>query len=213
MPIGELRPLPTKQAYAIWHITESEEELQQLLATTIDQTAYTAISHPIKRKEWLATRLAYQYLCQAMLMPCYPIQKNIYGRPYIETTQETKHTHISLSHCFPFAGAMLSKHTPIGIDIEIPTPKLLRIQSKYLTPTEIVDSNEDIEKLCIYWCAKEAIYKAYTLGDYPSLLFIQIKPFMKALQGKLEGYTPSGQEYIVHYAIHEEYVLTWCQEK
>jgi phosphopantetheinyl transferase len=210
MPLDQLVTISNNQAYAIWHIQESEEALlQQLHPAPADTALYTTFRHPIKRKEWLAARLAYQLLCQEMNIPDAPIRKDLHGRPYLGDD----HIHISLSHCFPFAGAILSKYIPIGIDIEIPTPKLLDIQAKYLSPAEGADSNQDIEKLCIYWCAKEAIYKAYTHTHYPSLSFIQIEPFSKALQGNLIGNTPSGHQYLVHYQITASYVLAWCEEQ
>lgn len=208
MPLYQLVTISNNQAYAIWHIQESEEELlQQLHSKSADTALYTTFRHPIKRKEWLAARLAYQFLCQKMSIPYVLIEKDVHGRPYVGDDQ----VHITLSHCFPFAGAMLSKHIPIGIDIEIPTTKLLDIQAKYLTPAEIANSNQDLEKLCIYWCAKEAIYKAYTHSHYPSLSFIQIEPFIKASQGNLIGNTPSGYRYLVHYQITVSYVLAWCE--
>lgn len=210
MPLEKFVAVNNNQAYAIWHIQESEGTLlQQLHTNSADIALYTTFRHPTKRIEWLAARLAYQRLCQEVNIPDVPIRKGLHGRPYVGDS----HVHISLSHCFPFAGAILSKYLPIGIDIEIPTPKLLSIQSKYLTSAEIADSNQDIEKLCIYWCAKEAIYKAYTHAHYPSLSFIQIEPFIKALQGNLVGHTPSGHQYLVHYQITASYILAWCQEQ
>jgi phosphopantetheinyl transferase len=200
-------------AYAVWRITESEEELRQLLATTIDPGLCNVISHPIKRKEWLATRLAYQYLCKRMDIHCYPIHKNTYGKPYLAGDHTTSPLYVSLSHSFPFVAAILSTQTPIGIDIQRPNSKLLRIQNKYLSPAEIVDSYASIEKLCIYWCAKEAIYKAY-VHTYPfPLSYIHIPSFIQALQGTIEGQTPDGYQYMVYYTLQKDYILTWCQEK
>jgi 4'-phosphopantetheinyl transferase EntD len=210
MPLDELVAINDNLAYAIWHIQESEEALlQELHANPVDSALYTTFRHPIKRIEWLAARLAYQRLCQEMDIPYEPIRKGLYDRPYIGDG----HMHMSLSHCFPFAGAALSKHTPVGIDIEITSPKLINVQSKYLTPIEIADSNQDLEKLCIYWCAKEAVYKAYTHVHYSSLLFIQIEPFSKALRGSLIGHTPSGHHYLIHYQITARYILAWCKEQ
>ncbi len=210
MPLYQLVTINNNQAYAIWHIQEPEEALlQQLHAKSADMALYTTFRHPTKRIEWLAARLSYQLLCQEMNIPDAPIEKDVRGRPYLGDD----HVHISLSHCFPFAGAILSKHIPVGLDIEIPTTKLLDIQAKYLNLAEIADSSQDIEKLCVYWCAKEAIYKAYTHSHYPSLSFIQIEPFIKASQGNLIGNAPSGHRYIVHYQITASYVLAWCEEQ
>ena len=102
MPLEQFVPINSQQAYAIWHMQESETViLQQLDKQFADTMVYTAFKHPIKRIEWLAARLAYQSLCQAMNIPCLPIQKSLHGRPYIGNGQ----LHISLSRCFPFVGA------------------------------------------------------------------------------------------------------------
>lgn len=210
MPLEELVAIHNNQAYAIWHIQESESTLlEQLQIKSADTRLYTTFRDAIKRREWLAARLVYQQLCQEVQMPYLPIHKGLYGRPYLADV----HAHISLSHCFPFAGVILSKHIPVGIDIQIPTPQLLAIQSKYLTLAEIADSKQDIEKLCIYWCAKEAIYKAYTHAHYPSLSFSHIESFSKSSAGQLIGKTPSGHQYVVHYRITPSYVLAWCEEQ
>lgn len=210
MPCEAFVRCSPQQGYVVWRITESEAVLRQRMATTLDLASCNAISHPIKRKEWLATRLAYQYLCQTMKLPCAPIQKDNAGRPYVEASTAKPPPYISLSHSFPFAAAMLSSNQPIGLDIEKPTSKLLRIAAKYLTPTEIVDCNADLEKHCIYWSAKEAIYKAYAHSQSLDLSSIQIHPFIKAGAGALQGYTPYGHQYTVQYFLHQEYVLTWC---
>lgn len=213
MPLEALVPVNTHQTYAIWHITESEETLRKLLATNINIAPCNAITHPRKRREWLATRLAYQHLCEEIDVPFLPMHKNSHGRPYVEVALQAKqHFYISLSHSFPFAGAIISTDTPIGIDIEKLTDRLLRIQAKYLTPTEIMDCNADITKSCIYWSAKEAIYKAYIHAPSLALSSIQVLPFIQAETGALQGYTPSGHQYIVHYTIHQDYVLTWGKE-
>lgn len=208
MPLEQFVPINGNQVYVIWHIQESEDELlQQLHISSAETALYSAFRNPIKRIEWLAARLAYQRLCEEMNIPYAPIQKDSHGRPCIADV------HISLSHCFPFAGAILSKYMPVGIDIEIPTPQFLGVQSKYLTSAEIANSNQDIEKLCIYWCAKEVIYKAYIHNHYPSLSFIQIETFTKSSSGNLIGNTLSGHQYVVHYQITPRYVLAWCEEQ
>ena len=45
--------------------------------------------------------------------------------------------HFSISHCGNYAAAIVSSTQRVGIDIEIPTPKVLRITHKYLHPDEL----------------------------------------------------------------------------
>lgn len=205
MPLYQLNYINNQYGYLVWHIEESEEELLAKLSLE-EQAVYSSFLHPKKRLEWLASRLAYQELCNYIQAPYIPIGKDQNGRPYLVDSN----VHISISHCFPFAVAAISQQTPIGIDIQIPNYKLKVIKEKYFNKSEIENSNQDLEKLCICWCAKEAIYKAY---GHKALSFqaINLAPFEKQKQGTIHAYVLATHHYIVEYQVNSCYVLAWCQ--
>ena len=188
---------------------ESEQELFNKLAPTpAEVRLYDHFKHPKRRLEWLATRLAYQLLCKEMSLPHSPILKEVTGRPYLGTDK----IHISLSHCFPFVVAIISQNSPIGIDIQLPVPALgsISVQKRYLNNIEIKDSGQDIDKLCIYWSAKEAIYKAHGQQKL-SAQSISIQAFKKSNQGIIYAQVLGKYLYQIHYYIHPSYILAWCQ--
>jgi phosphopantetheinyl transferase len=206
MPIHEVNHLNTQQAYLVWNIKESEEELLTQFKPTLTKAELSTFKNNKRRLEWLASRIAYKKLCQQLDIPCNSILKDGNGRPY----PSNKNHYISLSHCFPYAVAALSQHTPIGIDIQIPHIKLQFVQEKYLNKSEIEEIHQDLEKLCIYWCAKEAIYKAHHQNGL-SFRAISIKSFEKAKQGTTYAQIRDRHTYLVNYYLESPYTLVWCQ--
>jgi 4'-phosphopantetheinyl transferase EntD len=57
--------------------------------------------------------------------------------------------------------AAIHLHKPLGIDLEKITERLHIIKHKFLTDSERENANDELEKLCIYWSAKESLYKLY----------------------------------------------------
>jgi phosphopantetheinyl transferase len=206
MPVYKLNYTNNPYGYLVWYIKESEEELLSKIRLSLEEQAmYSSLGHFKKRLEWLASRIAYQSLCAHLQIPSIPICKDQNGRPYLAGSK----THISISHCFPFAVVAMGQCTSVGIDIQIPNYKLETTKEKYLSKLEIENSNQDLEKLCICWCAKEAIYKAYGHKGL-SLQSINLAPFKKLKRGIIPAKVLSRYHYTVHYCIDFNYILAWC---
>lgn len=207
MPVHQLKYISSNQAYLIWKIQESETELLNTYARMPEENKlYEGITHPRKRLEWLSARIAYQLLCSEMDIAYSPILKDINGRPYLANEK----LHVSISHSFPYVTIGISHYKRIGIDIQVPTPKLKAIKSKFLNKKELENTNGDLIKLCIYWCAKEAVYKAYGKKGL-SFLEININSFNKSTQGSIYAQLPGKDTYLIHYWVISSYVLAWCQ--
>lgn len=145
-------------SWAIWKITESESELLLLANLNSEEKAeYDQIRHPNKRMEYLAGRLVLRKVVEQRNKTYHGIFKDDCGKPFLNKHAEA----ISMSHSFPLAGAIIHKEQQAGIDIERPQPKLFRIAHKFLTEEELNLPGTDENTLCIYWCAKEALYKIY----------------------------------------------------
>jgi len=85
------------------------------------------------------------------------------GKPYL-----TDGRHISITH-FDRRAALAVAPFPIGLDGEIPDPRLLRVRHKFLHPDEYKHHNPDnLAFLTRIWTAKEAVYK---LVGRPGLSF------------------------------------------
>ncbi len=134
------------------------------------------------------------------------------GKPFL--TNESKH--ISISHSHDKLAIIVNEKEATGIDIELIRDKVLKIKHKFLSQSELADSNDNIEKLLIYWAAKETLYKIYGLKEVDFIEHLFVKPFTKHNLGtiigeiKLPNFTES---FDLNYQILEDYVLVYALNK
>lgn len=141
----------------IWEITESLEDLGQGLIIHPDEWEdYYTISHPQKQLEWLTGRRAMQTLIESQYWPYEGMMKDQYGKPFLRN----RVAEISLTHTARYI-VVASHISSIGVDLERVAPKIARIASKFLSTSEYQAASIDLDlnTLCTYWCAKEALYK------------------------------------------------------
>ena len=125
MPLFYQHNINETTKLAIWKI---EEEAYFFLEQVPLQRE---ITHPHKRLQHLAGRYLLRFL-----FPDFPFEEILIAdthKPYLPEEQY----HFSISHCGNYAAAIVSSTQRVGIDIEIPTPKVLRITHKYLHPEEL----------------------------------------------------------------------------
>jgi phosphopantetheinyl transferase (holo-ACP synthase) len=137
------------------------------------------------------------------------IGKNQDGKPEVEN----KPLHVSLSHTTGLAGAIVSEGHQVGMDIEWLNPKIERIAAKFLTSQELDMPEADrLERLILYWSAKEAMYKLYAKRKLEFKTQLLIAPFELAAEGVLQGsiiapgYDWQGE---VHYRFFANNVVTY----
>lgn len=194
-------PVPDQASgqWALWQIAETEAELlAQINPAYFAMEELATIQVAQRRQEWLACRLALQSLLPAL--PVGRLKKNEAGRPYLSAGG----WHVSLSHAYPFAAAVVHPLLPVGIDVEKPREQLHRIKHKFLSPAEQVWAGEDVEQLCLLWAAKEALYK---LNGQPGLHFardMHIGPEDES--GQLQALL-KGNSYALHYSWHNGLLL------
>lgn len=138
--------------FGIWHITESERELETLSGCT----APTRLTNSSRRLEYLAIRA----LAIAMSLDPENIDYLPSGKPYLKGDTRT----ISFSHTKNHAAIIVGRNPLIGIDIEQRTQRVERVRHKFMHPLEeatLEESNLDMTTgLLVHWCAKEAAFKA-----------------------------------------------------
>lgn len=185
----------------LWHITESEEELFQALALPVPQN----ITHPVKRCEWLASRLLAKTLLQPHGLPFNGIVHNENNKPLLIGSGPA----VSLTHSSPYVAVQLAE-TEVGIDLEKPKEKLRHVAPRFLSKEEFAHANNDLTALCIYWCAKEAIYKWYSHGGLNFANEIFIEEFVPAKNGMLHAVVkPLQKKLRLQYVVYDEYVLAF----
>ncbi|HIF49227.1 MAG TPA: 4'-phosphopantetheinyl transferase superfamily protein [Cytophagales bacterium] len=141
---------PNKNSIVIiWKINESLSALQNMTKEKSN------IKNIIKRKEFYASRILIENLCKSFNIRYYGIIKNDSGKPYLKNRTEN----ISISHSFPYVAGILNEEKKCGIDIEKIQKKILKINHKFLSKSELNKVKKNTKKNTIYWTAKESLYK------------------------------------------------------
>ncbi len=180
MPLEKIETSGNR-TWGVWRIDEAEHTLA--IPTAPFEKLSDTITHPIKRLEWLAGRILVKRLAEELLIEYKGITKDDFGKPFLvgSTCQ------VALTHAYPYVAALLDKATPVGIDIEQPKTKLLKIAPRVLCKNELYDAGADIIKHCIYWCAKETLIKVYGKKNLTLAKDLKIDPFNLANEGRIIG--------------------------
>jgi 4'-phosphopantetheinyl transferase len=174
MPVFKIFTLGEDCLWGIWKIEQQESMLLNSLTHFSYPDAFSAITHPKKKLEWLSSRLLMKALLENIGKPFFGIVNDGYGKPHLAQYNY----HVSLSHCGDFSTAILHKKKNVGIDIEFLKEKLRLVIRKFLSDIEIADIQSDLRKLCVYWCVKEVIYKLHGTRSISLKNNIYIHPFI-----------------------------------
>lgn len=205
MPVAKRQQLGQESAWALWLISESEQELS---FAAMESCPDDVIS-PQKRLEFLAGRTLVKSLSESIGIAYQGIRKDDHGKPFLKG-----HPHqISMSHSFPWVAAQIHASIPVGIDVEQPKPKLLTVAPRILSVEELNDAGENIVKHCIYWCAKEAMYKIYGKRGLHFNNQLNIEPFTLSTAGLLKGRISAERLHRVSlgYEVQQEFVFVYTQ--
>jgi phosphopantetheinyl transferase len=195
---------------AIWHITETADELYALLGTHRYDTQLAEKKNESRRAEWLAVRLLVKELFGSEAEVAY----HPTGRPYLKNST----THISISHTKGFAAVAYHHGAPLGMDIEYLYSRVERIASRFTTRAEAsyIDVHaEDVRQMyhLINWSAKETLYKLF---DSPSMAefkeVFHIASYVLAECGTMNATVCDVEKNMlaVSYRTFPEFVCTWA---
>ena len=161
-----------------------------------------------KKLQFLASRILLKHMTDKSFSN---IGYNEYGKPFIINSKKK----VSISHSYNYVAMIINEKDETGIDIELIKPKIKRIAEKFLCTDELenVGAENEIEKLYIYWGAKESLYKLY--GN-KNLLFKEnlfVEPFnYDAESGNIKA-TISIENYrrifSLHYQKVDKYMLVY----
>ena len=163
MPIFYQQDIDEDTKVGIWKIEEGEDFFLQKVIPQRN------VSHPHKKLQHLAGRYLLKYL-----FPDFPIELIRIAdtrKPFLEDEAY----HFSISHCGDYASVIVSPTKRVGVDSEIASDKLLRIQNKFLTLSELQLFNQPqtsnfkpqtISNLqtALAWSCKESVFKWYGFG-------------------------------------------------
>lgn len=189
--------------WGIWQIAEDESTLASALG---NEQVPADITNPLKRLEYLSVRLLLKTLLTEWSLPYNGLRKDKFGKPFLIDID----AHISLSHSYPYVAAILHRDKNVGIDLEQPKSKLLRIAPRVLSGEELADAGDDLTKHCIYWCAKESLVKIYGQKDLVFCDHLRVNPFELQPQGDIMGHIIANNTETpipLSYLVFESFVL------
>lgn len=191
---------------AVWKIEEPESFFLEKVPLSRE------ITHPAKRLQHLAGRYLLQYL-----FPDFPIrliQIADTRKPYLPKDP----FHFSISHCSNYAAAIVSTQKRVGIDVEQPTERILRVMKKFLSEEErslITPHNSDqlVKMGTLFWSVKEAMFKWYSHGEIDFIEHLHIRGLNEAHEntGTVSAQFTLHQSMAMTlpYRFWDDLVLTW----
>ena len=211
MAIAYRKQVDSDTEFALWKIEEKAEELYSQLQLDEHEMAYVEqLSLGKRHLHWLGVRV----LLRTMLNTSEYIDCKIdaHGKPYLVTIPY----HISLSHSFEYAAVMISKSSPVGIDIEQIREKVERIADKFMSPSEmeLIGDADRVRHLYAAWCAKEAVYKCFGQKEVSFANHISLEPFNFATEGTINAHLNKGAvslDYRVDYLQYEDYMIGYVK--
>jgi 4'-phosphopantetheinyl transferase len=180
MPLEKIVSEPGR-TWALWRIAEDEASLAERVAPW--EEVSETISNENKRQEWLAGRVLVKEIFGSMSLDFKGITKDQYGKPFPNGYDY----HLSLSHSYPHVAALVDQQEAVGIDLEQPKEKLLRIAHRILHPEELVNAGGDLVKHTVYWCAKETLVKVHGQKNLVFAENLIIDPFKLEPEGNIHG--------------------------
>lgn len=158
MPEHLFKTYNNEVSVLVWEITESKEELlTQLPSSIIYDEVYLQIQVSHLQTEFLVGRLITSLICEYLDIDYQGITKDEHGKPHLTNSA----WEMSLTHSKSFVSVAVHPSKPLGIDIEKPSKKLMRIMPRLFSVAENEMVGNDLIKMSWFWSAKEALYKLY----------------------------------------------------
>ena len=202
MPIFFQQKINESTRLGVWKIEETEEFFKGNVPLHRDLT------HPHKRLQHLAGRLLLQFLFPDF--PYHLIEIADTRKPFLPDEQY----HFSISHCGDYAAAIVSSDKRVGIDVEIPVEKILKIQDKFLSKEEksqytVGLPTNDSRLPTLLWSAKESVFKWYGDGVVDFREHIQLKALHEGNETIDCFFSKSNTELTIHYRQFDHLGLAW----
>lgn len=191
----------------IWKMTETRDELFNMLSSINQEKAHQYLSNIKSKKrvlEWLSSRL----LLQLLTNDDKTIEYTNQGQPILSDQS----FQISISHSKDYAVVLLHRHKKVGVDIENYSNRILKIENRFISKNEYVDPNNRTLHLILHWCAKETLYKLMNSTEIVFKEHLHIDPFQiqdKGLIKARETFTQSETSFDIHYEVNPHFVIAW----
>ena len=136
----------------VWKITSSyEDQIKNPLLNSAELISAKELKNEKRKKEFLSSRIALKNIFNKEL----ELKHHKSGKPLIKEAK-----HLSISHSSDFLAVAFGDEN-IGIDIEKPQNRMVKLMPKILSEIEFLEFKKEpsIDLACKLWGAKEAILK------------------------------------------------------
>lgn len=192
------------EGYSISSITNN---IKLAILHLPDYTAFTGLS----RKRELE-KSATLFLLEKLFNKPVKLEYNTEGKPLLREEA----CHISISHSHDKLVIICNTQCDTGIDVELIRDKVLKIKDKFLSAIELEEAKDNVEKLIIYWAAKETLYKVYGLKEVEFAKHLNVHPFELKAEGMLVGeinLESFRKKFNLHYEKLEDYMLVYVLDE
>ncbi|MBS2097089.1 4'-phosphopantetheinyl transferase family protein [Carboxylicivirga linearis] len=206
MPLERIIEKSEKEKVAIWHLTESLDDLLQLInLSKKDQETLKEFRLDKRKQEWICSRILIQHLLGE-----YPqIEYTDNGKPFLSNQSN----HISISHASGYVAVSISDF-PTALDIEICSPRVEKAASRFVHTDEwlFITDEERVNFLTLIWSAKETLYKYFDEWGVVFKEHFRIKSFEISSKGQFKShckYKQHNKDLVLDYEITPNYALVY----
>ena len=136
----------------VWKMTSYyEDQIKNPLLNSAELISAKELKNEKRKKEFLSSRIALKNIFNKDL----ELKHHKSGKPFIKETK-----HLSISHSSNFLALAFGEEN-IGIDIEKPQNRMVKLMPKILSEIELMEFKKEpsMDLACKLWGAKEAILK------------------------------------------------------
>ena len=155
-----------------------------------------------RKREFITARLALKMLLDNEARIVYDVD----GKPHLNGNMG----YISISHSRSYLVLIYHPFRPVGIDIECPSERVLKLYKRYLNKIEQKYFADNLLKLQLAWSVKEAVYKIGGKEFVDFAASMLIRDFEVLNNGKIYCENPStGKVFEIYYIVRPEYNLAY----
>lgn len=148
---------PLGHQIAVWSISETHDELVLFLnnADFIKEIQNLGLKSDLRIKQKIAAGILLQHITNETIRLNY----DDFGKPHLKS----RNGQISISNTKELVAVIYHPTKMVGIDIEIPSERILKIASKFVNEKELDWMNASkiiyYQNLYTIWCVKESLFK------------------------------------------------------
>lgn len=207
MPIVSIKQINENITFGVWKIEENADSLlKNTILSKYEKAEFDKIQNVRRIKEWLAARAMLFSICKEANLKYKGMYKDEQNKPHLIGLP----FHISISHSFPYATALLSMKRPCGIDIEKVKPALFHVAHRFLSDKELEEIPKDVYYLCSAWAAKEVLFKICGRKNLVFKKNISLSPYELKPEGQILGHISLDMgtgDYLLQYFQLGEFII------